>query len=60
MPNKPRAATGRSTVKRVAKSAIPNGAQDVTSESPDDLVSRIKLICDNDINVHLFRADGKL
>jgi hypothetical protein len=44
----------------VQRSAIPPGAQDVTDLDPDVLTGRIKLRCDNDTNVHMFRANGRL
>jgi|APDOM4702015118_1054815.scaffolds.fasta_scaffold159984_2 hypothetical protein len=65
MPRKHSRAASKPTVKRSANrsagaASLPSGAQDVTNDSADVLIGKIKLTCDDDTNVHFFRADGKL
>ena len=65
MPRKKSRSASKPTAKRSASrsagaSALPSGAQDVTNDPAEVLVGKIKLTCDNDTNVHFFRADGKL
>jgi hypothetical protein len=64
MPKKTRSAARKAAPKRAAKRSAaaqpPSGAQDVTDDPANTLVEKIKLICDNDTNVHLFRLGGRL
>jgi hypothetical protein len=66
MPKRASAGKTKRTAKRSAArsptlpTTIPPGAQDVTDLDHDVLAGRIKLRCDNDTNVHMFRANGRL